>query len=512
MTLIRDCLAKGIESTKICMQKLPPADAHVLAPYVSLTMKLSGVVITVGNRSSPDNGNHAVIKSFEFGYTERPVARMTIHDEQGSSFVKFMEDLLKEFKCTTKEGFNQATIEFGWIKLNCQNQVALDRSPKFLMMLRDITCQFDGGKLMYNLELTDLMDVHAEGRVDKIYGGEGDKAIHITDAITQLLTDSTIAPSVAAVEFLKLNSKGDGTSPITWADADEDPKKGPKGKFVCNNLDKLNCVMGWLSSYVTTDDKSFIISYDATYEGGKIIIWEDPKPGCNESVSLESCIGLYIVNGGKQSPVISFNPRFKFTFVNLASSGGTAGTKFVDSEPGDQSKNPGHDCESLNRKNSAGGGAQNTTAAKPNQQDQHNKNADQKTRKGQNKQLLAYFDAATTEPIEADLVVVGDPSLPRPLLTKFRPIHIIFINPFHLFPRGDGNACGDWLAAPFCNEVLTNKAWRVKGVTHQISEGKFTTTINVTLPAPGVHLNVGQPFGGSGSGGWVPPAACAQPE
>jgi len=502
-----DCLEKA-KSTS-CLPQVPPRNAAVLAPFVKLKMQASGVEITVGNKSSPQNGNHAVIKSFEFGYTERPICRVVIHDEQGSILVKFMEDLLKNLKCSTEVAFNKATVEFGWIKTTCSNSVAIESSGPYYMMLNTVTCNFDGGKLMYELELTDLMDRHAEARDAVIYGEDGEKGMYMTDAITKLLTDPDFPPSVAEVAFLKLSKDGKSTEPIRFKYKDGDPLKGRKSKWKSNNKDKLNIVMEWLSENVSEDQKSFILTYDATTPGGKIIVWEDPKPKCSETVVLDSCIGQYVVNGGKDSRVINFNPRFKFTFVNLASSGGSDGTNSANSNPANQGKNPGIDCPTLNRNAIKTGGAQNTTSASETNSNVYNKSKpDEVSAETRNEQLIAYFDAATTEPIEADLVILGDPSLPRPLLTKFRPISIVFINPYHLFPQPDAGFCGDWLAAPFCNEVLTNKAWRVKGVTHQIEAGKYTTTIGMFLPAPGVHLDVGQPFGGSGSGGWTPPTQC----
>lgn len=485
-----------------------PANAAVLAPFVKLTIQASGTIITVGNRSAPNNGDHAVIKSFEYAYTERPICRVTIHDEQGSSFVKFMEDLLKNLKCSTDEIINKAIVEFGWVKTTCSGGVSKDpnKPQKHYMMINTVECNFDGGKLMYTLELTDLLDHHAEARVDPVKGEDGERGVYLVDAIREVLTDPEYPPSVSTVEFKRLTDDGKSTENIRFKDHDGDPYRGPKGKWKTNNLDKLNAVMEWLSQVVSENDKSLILTYDPVPENGKVIIWEDPKPNCDENVSLSSCIGKYIVNGGKDSRVLSFNPNFKFVFTNLASSGGAMGTMNVNSNPEQQSKNSGHDCDTLSRNYIKTGGVQLSHSATENNQNRFNKEADRKTMETQNKQLMAYFDAATTEPIEADLVIVGDPKLPNPLLTKFKPVHIVFINPYHLFPQSSG--CGEWLAAPFCNEVLSNKAWRVKSVTHLIENGKYTTTIGIYLPAPGVHLNVGAPFGGAGSGGWTPPSYC----
>ena len=64
--------------------------------------------------------------------------------------------------------------------------------------------------------------------------------------------------------------------------------------------------------------------------------------------------------------------------------------------------------------------------------------------------------------------------------------------------------CGDWLADPICNDVLSNRAWLVRSVTHRISEGKFSTTFGVYLVTPGIDIDIDEPLGGVGSGGWKP--------
>jgi len=507
-TIFQQCLAQGA-GVSGCGVKKPPYNAAILAPFVKLKMVASGTEITVGNKSAPQNGHHAVIKDFEMAQAERPVCRIKIVDEQGSSFVKFMETLQKNLKCITQNNTSFVEIQWGWIKTSCANKVLMDKSEIYVLRLVAITCQSDNGKCVYELELADNMDSHAETRYDKILGQDGADGMYLTDAIRTLLTDQEYPPSVARVDFIKLNESGNGFVPIEWADHDGDPTKGPKFRWSAENRDKLNTINTWLSQTLSKNKKSFKIYYDAVFEGGRIIITEDPLPGCTEIVTDSDCIGLYIVNGGKDSPVISFSPTFKWVFTQLASAGGSAGDKAVTGNEEGQSKQAGHDCPSLSRENLPSGGIQNTMGASQLTFEKHSKDrANTKIMEAQNKHLKA-FRASGMSAISADLVVVGDPSLGKSSLQfKEKPIHIVQINPFHLYPRQDGNQCGEWLAAPFCNDVLTNKRWRVESVNHRISEGKYTTTINVRLDAPGIDLEVGEPLGGAGSGGWTPPTDC----
>ncbi len=82
-----------------CSLQLPP-DGATMSPWVTVKFNTSGVELTVGNNSSPQNNHHAVIKDFEFGHSNGLECRIGILDEQGSSFVSVMDDLLKQSKCT----------------------------------------------------------------------------------------------------------------------------------------------------------------------------------------------------------------------------------------------------------------------------------------------------------------------------------------------------------------------------------------------------------------------------
>jgi hypothetical protein len=141
-------------------------------------------------------------------------------------------------------------------------------------------------------------------------------------------------------------------------------------------------------------------------------------------------------------------------------------------------------------------------------------NANEAAQRNRARQMRAF--SIFYQPIEAELVVLGDEKIVKPSLCLFRNIHIVFINPYFIFeaqPEEDPDTgdmvdqsddCGDWLSRPACNPVLSNKAWLVRNITHRIQDGKFTTTFSVYLAAPGVELDKGAPVGGGGSCGWTP--------
>jgi len=55
-----------------------------------------------------------------------------------------------------------------------------------------------------------------------------------------------------------------------------------------------------------------------------------------------------------------------------------------------------------------------------------------------------------------------------------------------------------WLAEQPINEILSNRAWQIMGVDHQITDGKYVTTFKVMLPSPNADLNYQTPLGGAG--------------
>ena len=110
--------------------------------------------------------------------------------------------------------------------------------------------------------------------------------------------------------------------------------------------------------------------------------------------------------------------------------------------------------------------------------------------------------------VSADLVIMGDPKL-KPFTTVSRLVTIMFINPFHHVATTvmTDDDCGHWLADPVCNEILSNRGWMVESVTHRIENGNYTTTLHITLPMPGIDLNMGG-FAGADRKGWRPPTQC----
>ncbi len=472
-----------------CQLKLPP-EGNSLAPWIKVEFSnfvtnARGNVITVGNQSSPSTPHTAVIKSFELGLSTGAQCKLLIHDEQGGSFVQFVDTLLKDAKTMGPNTINMK-IEFGWVNALCPNGVPIVKSPPFYLTAVNNETSFEEGKIKYEISGSDQGASHIMGqtRNDKVLG-TSDKKIPLTEAIRRLFSEQP-PPIVPKIEFLKANSN----KPFEW---ELGGIKGPLGHWQSNNLNKLSTAIDWVSRYRTKDGKGVKATWDNRDPSGKIIFWEDHFPICGEFQPIdEFCKGFYIVNGGACSSVLKFNPKMSWQFQQLNNSGGSQSNTVASVK-----KEGRNECQDLKIK---GVGTQNTINSNENVEDLvGSKEAIDHISKAQTASEFANPSLSTTA-INAELQVVGDPLLSGNLDIMGKTVAIVVINPFHITPIG---GCGDWLARPGCNEVLSNKAWRIMGAHHHMAEGNFVTTLNLSLPAPGSLLNLDEPFGGRGSEGYT---------
>jgi hypothetical protein len=154
-------------------------------------------------------------------------------------------------------------------------------------------------------------------------------------------------------------------------------------------------------------------------------------------------------------------------------------------------------------------GTQEQITVSRNARDAHgSKQAHTELNDSQHKHGKANRPFGTIQPIDAELTIVGNPTYDKYIkMTEFpRACSIVAINPFHISSAFAG--CGEWLANPGCNEVLSNKNWLVHSINHSIQAGTYHTTMKVSLPAPGLDVESGAPLGGPGSNGYVPKNSC----
>lgn len=226
---------------------------------------------------------------------------------------------------------------------------------------------------------------------------------------------------------------------------------------------------------------------------GSLIVWADSLIWCNNNMPdpfWDSRMkAVYLVNGGNcGSPVLSFHPSLRWNWMAGIATGGA-----INAVDGQALRQAGG-LVKANCRIAASNGPIKVNV--PNANAVALKIANEKESVAE-ATLLHVMANLPRDAIEAELVVQGDPSpwLCSPLFAYGRTVGIIFINPFFLDGQDTTTGCPTWAAddpsdnkTSICNNILTNKGWMVMGVDHQISDGKYITTIKLFLGAPGARV------------------------
>ena len=487
-----NCLV-GCSDQYVCGEIIKPVDANSVAPFVKISFcNEDGVAITVGNKSSPQWDNTAIIKAFQIGTSNGLGIKVEIIDEQGGSFHSFVERLNKCIQ-KSKAEYSMAA-QWGWVIHNCDGTFDKIESPEVYVVPIHLEVNFSEGRIKFIIEGTDTMQHVFVARHDEVEGTDAQK-VGLKQAIRMLGQNTD--PKFD-VNFIRIEK--DGT--FTEFEFKEGKKgEGPKSKWTSDGQNKLAIIQKWIEPFVTDRDKGIIAMWNPMSCQNPIIdLVEDPQPDCNEERGCGGSIGTYIVNGGACSPVISFNPTINYVeaFAGLpspANTGSAASGKTVktDKKCPVQTQETGT-LQSIPPDDTIRDvvGAKRQTEEKAKGEEAHGR-----------------ANLVLKEPIRAELRVQGDPreEFCHPKLMIGKTISLIVINPFHLFGSGNGG-CGDWLSQPGCNDVLSNKSWIILGASHEIKEGSYVTTLQIQLLAPGATINPSLPFGGPGSGGFVPNNSC----
>lgn len=494
-----------------CETKLPEKGA-VLAPWVRLMFTQGEQVITVSNKSSPDSFNAAVIQSFEYGHTDGFTARFVIQDQEGGAFVNVVQHMFKNWK-EAEEGAKKYEIQFqfGWAKADCGVPSPDAVSPCIYAMVSELETNFANGKYTIEFTATDLCKRMTEG-ASELHQGTEDHPMCLKDAITKLMTNSE-SPNLSAVEFKRIEN-GIVTE-AEFLDNDQEccPKdsktrctKGPRHPWRPESEDKLTVVRRWLRPYLSSNNKGWAVTATPLKPGGTLVIWEDRPPPCEAKPTewwQSNCIGHYMINASKSSPVIEFNPKFRWTFDHLMSTGGNApgdggnvagGTDPETGGKGNSKSQGRYDCEALSRAEIPSAGQGTLQASSQNMVDRNSDEATDKTNKGNaaaNRADQRWFPSI----FEATLVIVGDPCLCRPDEMFGRTVTLTMYNPFYIRTDIKDKNKYEWLAPRPMNCVITNSAWMVRGITHKIDLGNYTTTLHLILAEPGVDGPPCEPLG-----------------
>ncbi len=476
-----------------------PLDSEVLAPYCRVFFEDiqnpdESAGISVGNESAPQFGNTAIIKSAQIGGSTGMGATIEILDEMGGAFHLFVEKINKCIKNTKAEYI--MGVEFGWVTASCFTYMSrIVKSQPVYYNLINLEITYQEGKIKFILSGSDQLQSVFSARHDKIYGTD-DTKMPLKTAIRQLVQDD---PPQFNVEFVRVEK--DGTRTEYKFNVEGPSKQGPEEVWKADGQNKLATIQKWLESYRTDRDKGIIALWDGSKsDGGTLVLMEDVQPTLDETVNdcdLTTNVGTYIVNGGECSPVISFTPKINY-IANFSSfgSGGNAGGALT-------GKTVEKTQSGLQTPET---GILQSIPPSKNSRSVYGKEAAVETEKSQNAHLRASLLTKAAGGITAELRVQGDPrpEYLNPKTMQGKTLSLVVVNPYHLFGE---EGCGDWLAIPGCNEVLSNKRWEIKGVEHSIKEGSFTTTLNISLIAPGISHGAGGSFGGT-SNGYVPKNTC----
>jgi len=465
-------------------------DGPTMAPFVRAKFSNGKIELTVGNKSAPQRKNDAVIRSFEYGHTDGMELKFEVLDERGSIFNDFVNGLAK---CAKNASSAKVKVEvtFGWIITDCftGNHRVIETPHPLVSFPVDLDVNYAEGKIKYNITCKDPLNSLFGTREDCIEGSD-DQKMHLEDAIRQICNKDP----KCEVEFKRIEKNGDDLgNPISWEKGKG--KGGPLDRWPAMSHDRLTTIRSWINKHPCEGEDPGVRIYmdTADQSGRKLLVVQSLDEG-RKCQGFAPSLGTFIVNGGKCSNVLEFSPKMNWTggFGAFGSGGGTGGPmsgKSSFKEKGGKSKvEEKHD----NKDSCMSGGPQEAIVTDQTNQSVYGENAVEKTNKAERQHAEANRINEQYFPIEAELRIIGDPRKDYidPTNKGALTCSIVAINPFHI--RGSvgkfqpNETCGDWLARPGCNDVLTSRKWMVRGVNHSIKEGSYVTTLKLFLETPGI--------------------------
>jgi hypothetical protein len=492
-----NCL-KGCAAEYECGQLNQPGPAGLqaesFAPWIKVWLGDGDNEITVGNESFPSSENRACIKSFEVGWIDSQETSIEILDEAGGRMQAFVDSVRKNSALPGRG--TMMRFQWGWTITTCEGSRSSIPSQMFKSHIVEIQVNYSEGKIKYNIKGATSEKILNVMREDSS-SAEDDKTITLEEAIRNLASQ---CPPIT-VKYCKREADGkikceDG---FKWKIFG---KGGPPGTWQADNQNRIAVISKWVQPFRVdngTEEGLGIIPFWEPGDPDVLVLLTDPSEEKNSCGGNSSSVGTFIVNGGKCSPVIEFSPTFNWItgMANFSAGGETSG-------PGTTKSNFHEDVKKQNQEKehceTTGLQQQNTITQQAWRAYGPKNGWIQNMRSMQAHEKAGRITEIGVTPIQATLKILGDPR------SKFTENHlgrtcsIVAINPFHL--SGEKNkGCGDWLADPPCNVILSNKNWLLQGINHSIKEGSYTTTLKLMLGAPGINVDADKPLGGEGSGG-----------
>ncbi len=445
------------------------------------------IEIGVGNGSFP-----AAVKSLQVGTSNGAGAEIEIIDQEGGDFSVIFERVTRLGTATDSLCY----IRWGWVSTNCGGgSVAVTTaenprgfqptggsvSPWISLVLMTFSVEYSAGTVKYKIHCVDTMNTLVTSKFSGV----------INDRF-KVAVETLCRERAVAVRFVAFNGateipfrfKTDGAGTC-------DANTGLRREWRGQNRTVMTCVYEWARLHLADtggpNGLPIRVIFDPTTgANGTLIFLASPTDPCasENAANANNSIANYVVNGGCDSPVISFKPTIGWTGVGANAAGGGGGG----AAPGTQLNRGPEPCLANIRSNPhlytpTNGGIRLGTnlAVSANREDILASGPLRALRYVHSHTITNNLASLAWNPITAELKVQGDPSYTHPLLYLGRFMSLSVLNPFQI---GTQAPCR-WTNIPSCNEVLSNNGWIIEGVSHDLREGSYTTTFKIRLLAPG---------------------------
>lgn len=462
-------------------------DGAVMTPYVKLTFA-DGQVITIGNKSAP-NINLATISSFTYGFqTNAPGfgCDLEIIDNGGAIYRKLLRACNKTIKNIPQE-VGACNVDFGWMATGCDGNTiyylsSTEAKTKVYGYIFSIDASFESGSVKIKASIrAPQAKVYETSHPGSM--ASQDNQISLKEALKKLFTEKD--PKFKDCIFRKADGSEDG-----FAFRGESPD-GPLGPWPLNQQNSLAAARGWLTQVVTKAGYGCILLYDNKRQA--MVVQEDMINNDSGGEDCNRSLATYVVNGGNCSPVISFTPKISFMKGSVPGAGAATGG----ASTGDNSQLMKPD-ERIARLEEAG--TQTGTTIQEHEWNFRSPNASASlAREAEVANQMAENSSGgggILQGFTAELKIQGDPFYGDMMRLSGKTISIVFINPFYM--AGDKDGC-TWLQTSTCNTALSNKKYLITGVSHQIQNGSYTTTFELSLARPNADTDFDAPLGNSGN-------------
>jgi hypothetical protein len=463
-----------------------PQPEAILGPIVIVEFETEQIILTNSNLGYNFKNGIACIKSFQFG---KSVAngtgfKMEIVTETYDVMIMLINTINKSKFAAGKDA--KTRCQFGWTQRNCDNatpQIITNESfgGRLKFLVQTVESTFESGIYKINVQCCDLYQRQCESMQGTSDEGSDETPMELKSALEDFWTSEDHTPFVNQVNFRSFdNNEESGQGAGFEFNPEDGGKNGPRSTWQAKEKSKLATARNWINPLTTSNGKGMLQIYD-NVDILSINFQEDvidPDP------SKKKYLANFVVNGGNCSQVISFSPKINWLAQNTGTGAVDSGASSV---AGVRSDVDEFSIDDWNERETIGG--QQTESLSWEQ----NLYRPPITRARSTQDAFVQHAHATAMyeiagPIEAELTIQGNPKFsysfgPNGMVGKH--MGILVVNP-SVIREGDSGECV-WIATSPCNEVLSNSAWIVKGVDHQITDGKYVTTFSVTLTVPNIQ-------------------------